>query len=170
LAEADVVAMAEAPDGRLALGLVGRGAVILDVPPNWFQRSPKSPAQSEPWEAPGSFEGRFSDQAVVIRTCRSPSERGAAESQELALAGLKARLASAVLAGKPRVHLGEECAFDRRPDLGIYATDADSLEAPMLAVLRKSPLWPELGVAKRYGPPGSRTVEVKACGTAGEKK
>jgi hypothetical protein len=170
LAEADVVAMAEAPDGRLALGLVGRGAVILDVPPNWFQRAPKSPAQPEPWEAPGSFEGRFSDQAVVIRTCRSPSERGAAESQELALAGLKARLASAVLAGQPRVHLGDECAFDRHPDLGIYATDADSLEAPVLAVLRKSPLWPELGVVKRYGPPGSRTVEVKACGTAGDKK
>jgi hypothetical protein len=68
------------------------------------------------------------------------------------------------------VHLGDEYAFDRRPDLGIYATDADSLEAPVLAVLRKSPLWPELGVAKRYGPPGARTVEVKACEKAGDKK
>ena len=68
------------------------------------------------------------------------------------------------------MHLGEECAVDRRPDLGIYGTEADSLEAPVLAVLRKSPLWPELGVAKRYGPPGSRTVEVKACEKAGDKK
>ena len=75
-----------------------------------------------------------------------------------------------MLAGKPRVHLGDETAFDRRPDLGIYATDADSLEASVLAVLRKSPLWPELEVAKRYGPPGSRTVEVRACEKAGEKK
>jgi hypothetical protein len=30
--------MAEAPDGGLALGLTGRGAVMLDVPTNWFQK------------------------------------------------------------------------------------------------------------------------------------
>ena len=163
LAEVDVVAMAEAPDGQLALGLVGRGAVILDVPPKWLQRAPKSPVQLEPWEKPGSFEGRFSDQAVLIRPCRSPADRGEADSRELAFAGLKTQLAGAVLAANPRVHLGEEVTLDRRPDVGIYGTDANSLEAPVLAILRKSPLWPELGVVKRYGPPGSRAVEVKAC-------
>jgi hypothetical protein len=163
LAEADVVAMAEAPDGRLVLGLVDRGAVILDVPPKWFQRAPKSPAQLEPWEAPQSFEGQFFDQAIVVRTCRSPAQREAADSRELALEGLKSQLAGAVLAGNPRVHLGEESALDRRPDVGVYGADADALEAPVLAILRKNPLWPELGVVKRYGPPGSRTVEVKAC-------
>jgi hypothetical protein len=68
------------------------------------------------------------------------------------------------------VHLGEECALDRRPDIGIYGTDADSLEAPVLAILRKSSLWPELGVAKRYGSPGSRTVDVKACEPGSDKK
>jgi len=170
LAEADVVAMAEVSDGRLALGLAGRGAVILDVPPKWFQRETKSPAQPESWEAPRSFEGRYSDQAVVIRTCRSPADRGAADSRELAFAGLKTQLADAVLDANPRVHLGEECAFDRRSDIGIYGTDVDALEAPVLAILRKSPLWPELGVAKRYGPPGSRTVDVKACDPAGDKR
>jgi hypothetical protein len=170
LAEADVVSMAEAPDGRLALGLVGRGAVLLDVPSKWSQRAPKTPAQFESWEAPRAFEGRFSDQAVVIRTCRSPAERGTADSQELAVAGLKTQLAGAVLEANPRVHLGEESALDRRPDIGIYGTDADSLEAPVLAMLRKSPLWPELGVAKRYGPPGSRTVDVKTCEPGGNKK
>ena len=170
LAEADVVAMAEAPDGRLALGLVGRGAVILDVPPKWFQRAPKSPAQLEPWEQPRSFEGRFSDQAVLIRACRSPAEREAARSQELAFAGMKTQLAGAVLAENPRVHLGEESVLDRRPDVGIYGTDANSLEASVLAILRKSQLWPELAVVKRYGPPGSRTVDVKACEAAGDKK
>jgi hypothetical protein len=170
LAEAEVVAMAEAPDGRLALGLVGRGAVLLDVPPKWFERPPKLPVQPDPWEAPRSFEGHFSDQAIVIRTSRTPAERGAADSQELALAGLKTQLAGAVLAGNPRVHLGEECAFDRRPDVGIYGTAADSLEAPVLAIVRKSPLWPALGVVKRYGPPGSRTIEVKACAPTGDKK
>jgi hypothetical protein len=61
------------------------------------------------------------------------------------------------------MHLGEECALDRRPDIGIYGTDADTLEAPVLAALRKSPLWPELAVVKRYGPPGSRTVDLKTC-------
>jgi hypothetical protein len=170
LAEADVVAMAEAPDGRLALGLMGRGAVILDVPPKWLQRAPKSPAQPESWETPRSFEGRFSDQAIVIRPCRSSAEHGAADSKELAFAGLKTQLAGAVLEANPRVHLGEECAIDRRPDIGIYGTDVDSLEAPVLAMLRKSPLWPELGVVKRYGPPGSRTIDVEPCEPAGDKK
>ena len=163
LAEADVVAMAETPDGQLALGLAGRGAVILNVPPKWLQRALKSPVQLEPWEKPRSFEGRFSDQAVLVRTCRSPTEREAARSQEAAFEGLKTQLAGAVLAENPRVHLGEESALDRRPDVGIYGTDADSLQEPVLAILRKSSLWPELAVVKRYGPPGSRTVEVKAC-------
>jgi hypothetical protein len=170
LAEADVVAMAEAPDGQLALGLVGRGAIILDVPPKWFQRAPKSPVEPETWEKPRWFEGRFSDQAIVMRTCQPRSEREAARKQELAFAGLQAQLAATVLAENPRVHLGEEVALDRRPAVGIYGTDANSLEAPVLALLRRSPLWPELGVVKRYGPPGSRTVEVKACATAGENK
>lgn len=170
LAEADVVSMAEAPDGRLALGLVGRGAVLLDVSSKWSQRAPKTPAPHESWEAPRAFEGHFSDQAVVIRICRSSAERGDADSRELAFEGLKTQLAGAVLEANPRVHLGEESALDRRPDIGIYGTDVDSLEAPVLAMLRKSPLWPELGVAKRYGPPGSRTVEVKPCEAGGDKK
>ena len=170
LAEADVVGMAEAPDGRLALGLVGRGAVILDVPAKWFQHTPKASAPLEPWEAPRSFEGRFADQAVVIRTCQPCTERAAILSQELAFDGLKAQLASGVLEGNPRVHLGEECALDRRPDVGVYGPDAGSLEAPVMAILRKSPLWPELAVVKRYGPLGSRTTDLKTCESAGDKK
>ena len=170
LAEAEVVAMAEAPDGRLALGLVGRGAVFLDVPPKWFQRAPKSAPQLESWEVPRSFEGRTSDQAVVIRTCRSPAARGAADSRERAFEGLKTQLAGAVLEANPRVHLGEEWALGRRSDIGMYGTDADALEAPVLAMLRRSPLWSELAVAKRYGPPGSRTVDVKTCEPGGDKK
>ena len=170
LAEADVVAMAEAPDGRLALGLVGRGAVILDVPPNWFHRPPNLPTVLDPWDAPQSFESHFSDQAVVIRNCQPRSKHAVAGSTELAFDGLKAQLAGAVLEGKPRIHLGEECTLDRRPDVGVYGPEADSLEAPVLAVLHKSPLWPELGVVKRYGPPGSRTVDVKTCGPSAEKK
>jgi hypothetical protein len=75
-----------------------------------------------------------------------------------------------MLEGKPRMHLGEEGALDRHPDVVVYATDADSLEAPVLAILRRSPLWPELGVSKRYGPPGSRTVQVKTCDPSAEKK
>lgn len=40
----------------------------------------------------------------------------------------------------------------------------------MLALLRKSPLWPELGVVKRYGPPGARTVDLKTCEPSAAKK
>jgi hypothetical protein len=169
LAEAEVVSIAEAPDGRLALGLVGRGAVFLDVPPKWFQRAPKSTPQFESWDVPGPFEGRHSDQAVVIRTCRSPAAREAADGREQAFEGLKAQL-GAVLEANPRVHLGEECALGRRPDIGIYGIDADALESPVLAMLRRSPLWSELAVVKRYGQPGSRTVDVKTCEPGGDKK
>jgi hypothetical protein len=170
LAEADVVAMAEAPDGRLALGLAGRGALMLDVPPNWFQRLPKMPSKPEPWEAAGAFEGHFSDQAIVIRACQPRGKHAVAGSKEPDLGGLEMQLAGALLEANPRVHLGKECALDRRPGVGVYGTDADSLEAPVLALLHRSPLWPELGVVKRYGPRGSRTVEVKACEPAAEKK
>ena len=170
LNESDVVALAEVPDGRLALGLVGRGAMILDIPPNLFQRPPKLPTGLEPWEAPRSFEGRFLDQAVVIRACPTRSKRPAARSEEQAFEGLKMQLAGTVLQGNPRVHLGEEWALDRRPDVGVYGADADSLEAPVLALLRKSPLWPELGVVKRYGPPGARTVDLKTCEPSAAKK
>jgi hypothetical protein len=163
LAEAEVVAMTEAPDGRLALGLVGRGAVILDVPTHWFQQAPPSPPARAAWEAVGAFEGSFADQAIVIQTCQHPTEREAAKIQALALEGLVAQLSAAVLEPNPRVHLGEEPALDRRPDLGIYGPEADKLEASVLAVLKKSPLGPELGVVKRYGPPGSKTVDVKPC-------
>jgi hypothetical protein len=169
LAEAEVVSMSEAPDGRLALGLVGRGAVFVDVPPKWLQRAPKSSPQFESWDLSRSFEGRYSDQAVMIRTCRAPIARGAADSRELAFEGLRAQL-GAVLEANPRVHLGEECALGRHPDIGIYGTDADALEEPVLAILRKSPLWSELAVAKRYGQPGSRTVDVKTCEPGGDKK
>ena len=170
LAEADVVAMAEAPDGRLALGLAGRGAVMLDVPPKWFQRLPKMPTKPEPWEAAGSFEGRFADQAIVIRACQSRSKHAVTGSKEPDLAGAGDATGRRGAGKDSRVHLGKECAFDRRPDVGVYGTDADSLEASVLAVLRRSPLWPELGVVKRYGPQGSRTVDVKACQPAEEKK
>ena len=78
------------------------------------------------------------------------------------------QLADAVLAANPRVHLGDEPALDRRSDLGVYAVEADKLAASVLASLRKSPLWPELGVVKRYGPPGSRTVELKSCPKSGD--
>jgi hypothetical protein len=170
LSEAEVVSMAEAPDGRLALGLVGRGAVFLDVPPKWLQRAPKLSPQLEFWQVTRSFEGHHSDQAVVVRSCRPSAARGAADSRELAFEGLKTQLAGAVLEANPRVHLGEECALGRRPDIGIYGTDADRLEVPVLAVLRKSSLWSELAVAKRYGPPGSRSVDVKTCEPGGDKK
>ena len=136
---------------------------MLDVPTNWFQKAPNVPPAKQPWEAPRAFEGRFSDQAIVLRICQPRTEPEAIKSQAQAFDALKAQLTSAVLEPNPRVHLGEEPTFDRRPDLGIFGPDADKLEEPVLAILRKSPLQSELGVSKRYGPPGSRRVEVKPC-------
>lgn len=160
LAHADVVAMAEAPEGGLAVGLAGRGVVILDVP-----RKGEAPAKPklESWDEPGSFEGRYADQAIMIRTCKQVTDPTALLEQAQALDGLKAQLADAVLGGDARVHLGDEAALDRRPDLGVYGPEIDKLEGSVVATLKKSPLWNDLGVSKRYGPRGSRSVEVKTC-------
>jgi hypothetical protein len=149
--------------------LAGRGAVFLEVPAQWFVRAAKPPPAEDPWDTRRAFEGRFADQAIVVRFCQAAGVRVAAGSTA-SWDGLKVQLADAVLAGDPRVHLGEEATLDRRSDLGIYAIEADKLEAPVLASLRKSPLWPELGVVKRYGPPGSRTVDVKGCAKPGDSQ
>lgn len=160
LAEADIVTMAEAPDGRLALGLAGRGAVLVDVPANWdVPAKPKLDA----WDEPGRFAGQYADQAMVIRPCKPAVERAALQAQTQAFETLKTQLAAAMLGGNPRIHLGDEAALDRRADLGVYGPEVDKLEAPVVAVLKKSPLWNELGVSKRYGSRGSRSVDVKTC-------
>jgi hypothetical protein len=160
LAEADIVSMAEAPDGRLALGLAGRGAVMIEVPAQW--NVPGKPTL-DPWDGPSSFEGKFTDQAMVIRPCKPVVERTAVQEQAQAFDGLKTQLAAAVLSGNPRVHLGDEPALDRRPDLVVLGPEVDKLEASVVAILKKSPLWADLGVSKRYGPRGSRMVDVKTC-------
>jgi hypothetical protein len=159
LAEADIISMAEAPDGRLALGLSGRGAMLLDVPRQFpVQFQPPAP-ELQPWEVAREHEGLASDQAIVVRVCKTGGDK-----QEQAMRKLRAALAAAVLAGAPRLHLGEELVYDSRADLVLYAPDAEKAEAAALPVLRASPLWPELRVFKRYGPPGSRVADSKTCG------
>jgi hypothetical protein len=160
LAEADIVTMAEAPDGRLALGLAGRGAVMVEIPAKWD--TPAKPT-IDPWDGEGSFEGHFADQAIVIRPCKAAAERAALQDQVQAFEGLKTLLVAGVLKGNPRIHLGDECALDRRADLGVYGPEVDKVEAGVVAALKKSPLWNDLGISKRYGPRGSRSVDVKTC-------
>jgi hypothetical protein len=160
LAEAEIVSMAESSDGRLALGLAGRGAVVVEVPAKWDD--PGKPTH-DPWDAPGGFEGQFTDQAMVIRPCKPAIEQAAQQEQAQAFDGLKTQLAAAVLSGNPRIHLGDEAALNRRPDLVVYGPEVDKLEGPVVATLKKSPLWNDLGVSKRYGPRGNRIIDVKTC-------
>ena len=45
----------------------------------------------------------------------------------------------------------------------VLGPEVEKLEGPVVATLKKSPLWADLGVSKRYGPRGSRMVDVKTC-------
>ena len=70
LADTEVVALAEAPDGRLVVGLAGRGAVFLTIPSGWIQRPPDPQVVSPPWETTQAHEPAFEDRGIVPRPCR----------------------------------------------------------------------------------------------------
>jgi len=121
----------------------------------------QTPAQLESWEAPERSKVAFRSSGCHT-DCRSSAERGAADSEELAFAGLRTQLAGAVLEANPRVHMGEECALGRRPTFGIYGTDADSLEGGA-GDATQEPAVARAGCRQTLRPPGSRTSRVKPC-------
>jgi hypothetical protein len=159
LADTQVVAMAECPDGRLAIGTADRGVLFLSIPQGWFQRPPDAQAKQEPWEATRPHEPLFVDRSVVLEPCRGKTGQLSDAAMGELLASL--REAARKLGGRTRVEMEEQ--FEGRPDIAVRGADADRLWQAVQPVLEKGSFKGKLSVKKRFGPPGANSVEVMSC-------
>jgi hypothetical protein len=159
LADTRVVALAEAPDGRLVIGLEDRGAVFLTIPQGWFQR-PSEPATTLPsWERVHEHEPSYLDRSVVIRECQG---KGGQISDEVA-GTLLAQLRKFAETKEPRVRVGLEEVFEGHPDLVVRGGEPDAIAEGVLPILEKLGPKARWSVHKRLGSRGSHIVEVKGC-------
>jgi hypothetical protein len=159
LADTQVVAMAESPDGRLIIGTADRGTIFLTIPPRWFQRPPDQPANPEAWNATRPHEPLWSDRSVVLQACRGK----ASQISDAAMAEIIASLREVAqrLGGRARVEL--ELQFEGRPDIALRGTDLDALWEAVEPLLEKTAFRGKFAVRKRFGPPGSDSVQVVVC-------
>lgn len=162
LADTQVAAMAEAPDGRLVIGTADRGTVFVSIPPGWFQRPSEGAPSEEAWEVARPHEPLFVDRSVVVRSCPGKgAQLGDAAAADL-IAGL--REVAQRLGGRTRVELEEQ--FEGRPDIAVRGADAETILQGARPLLDKPAFKDKLSVQKRFGAPGSDSVEVTACPTA----
>jgi hypothetical protein len=159
LADTRIVAMAEAPDGRLVIGLEDRGAVFVTVPPGWFQRAAVPPPALPSWERTHAHEPSYLDRGLVLRECRSK----AGQVPDSVTAGLMAALREVAEAKGPRVRAGFEEAFEGHPDIVIRGSEPEMLAEAVLPLVEKLSGKARWSVLKRFGPRGSDMVELKAC-------
>ena len=159
VADTRVVVLAEAPDGRLVIGLEDRGAVILTIPQGWFQRPPETPTELPSWERTHPHEPSYLDRGLVIRECRAK----AGQAPDAASGALVAGLRELAEAQGPRVRVGFEENFEGRPDVIIRGADPEVLAVGALPLVDKLSGKARWSVFKRFGPRGSDTIEVRAC-------
>jgi hypothetical protein len=159
LADSEVVALAEAPDGRLVIGLKGRGAVFLTIPQGWFQRPPDPSATLATWEATQAHEPAFQDRGIVLRPCRGKNGQFTDGITGALLADLRALVGSL----GPRVRIELEETFEGKPDIAVRGAEPEKLLEGVLPLLGKPGSKAKVSVLKRFGPRGSAAVEVKSC-------
>jgi hypothetical protein len=157
LSDTQIATMAESPDGRLVIGTADRGSVFVTIPPGWFQRTVEEPIGEEPWEAARPHEPMFVDRSVVLGSC--PGK----QISDTAMTDLIASLRSFTqrLGGRTRVELEEQ--YEARADIAVRGADLEAILEGVQAVLAKSALKDKLSVQKRFGAPGSDSVEIAAC-------
>ncbi len=158
-ADSEVVALAEAPDGRLVVGLAGRGAVFLTIPQGWFQRPPDPPAPLATWEATQANEPAFQDRGIVLRPCRGKNGQFTEGITSALLEDLRALVGSL----GPRVRIEFEEAFEGKPDIVVRGAEPEKLLQGVLPLLGKPGSKAKVSVLKRFGPRGSAAVEVRSC-------
>jgi hypothetical protein len=159
LADTQLVAMAESPDGRLVIGTADRGTLFLTVPPGWFQKPPDGPEHPEAWDDTRPHEPLWSDSSVVLQAC--PGEAG--QISDAAAGDLLARLRELAerLGGRARVE--HEVQFEGRPDIALRGVDLDPTLQAVAPLLERAAFKGKLALQKRLGPPGSETASVVAC-------
>jgi hypothetical protein len=158
LADTRVLALAEAPDGRLVIGMEDRGAIFLTIPPGWFQRPPEPPAVVPSWERTHPHEASYLDRCLVLRACR-----GKSAVSDAATAALLARLHEMTQAKGTSVRIGFEEVFEGRPDIVLRGAEPAALAEGVLPIVEQLSGKGRWTVLKRFGPRGSESVELKAC-------
>ncbi len=158
-ADTRVVALAEAPDGRLVVGLEDRGVVFLTLPEGWLAGPPELRSMAAPWEAARAHEPAHADPSLVLRLCRAPA-KGAAPDP--AVQALVAELRAHAGAAEARTRVEIEIAFEGMPDFAVRGSRLDKLESGVLPLLAKHPKAP-VAAWRREGPRGAPAVQIKHC-------
>jgi hypothetical protein len=156
LADTRVVALAEAPDGRLIIGSEDRGTVFLTIPPGWFRNGESLPPPPV-WDSVHSHEPLYADPSIVLRAC---PDKGAQGPEGDALVAALRDLARAQ-GGRTRVE--QEEVFDGRADLALRGSEVKPLLDAVLPLVEKLDSKRRFRVLKRFGPRGADAVEVRAC-------
>jgi len=159
LADTEVVAMAESPDGRLVIGTADRGVVFLGIPQGWFQKPADENPSAEPWEASRPHEPLFGDRSVVLQPCGGK----AGQLSDAFMGELVASLRGVTqrLGGRARVELEDQ--YDERPDVAVRGADPEVVLRAVQPFLDKPAFKGKFKVHKRFGAPGSDSVEVVSC-------
>jgi hypothetical protein len=159
LADTRIVAMAEAGDGRLVLGLEDRGTVFLTFPEGWLNRPPELPGAPVAWESTRPHEPLYQDGSLVLRGCR---ESGG-PVPEMVTGALLADLRGYAESAAGRVRVGMEAAFEGRPDIVVRGADPEKLLEGVAPLLAKHAAKARFAVWKRQGPRGSESIQVRFC-------
>jgi hypothetical protein len=159
LADTRVVAMAEATDGRVVVGLEDRGTLFLTLPPGWLDRPAQLPSVAAAWESTRVHEPAYSERALVLRECR---ERGGPMSDAVA-ATLLADLRTRARSIDPRVRVGTEAAFEGHPDMVLRGAEPERLLEALGPVLGKQGGKARVSAWKREGARGSQLIELRSC-------
>ena len=161
LGDARVVAMAEAPDGRLVLGMKTRGVIFLTLPEAWLGRPPELPGAPVPWEATRPHEPSSEDGSLVLRPCRQKRS----PPPEAAVSALLGDLRGYAETAGGRVRVVTEAVFEGPPDIVVRGADPTQLLDKVTPLLAKHGAKVQLAVWKRRGARGSEAVQVRFCGS-----
>jgi len=160
LDDARVVAMAEATDGRLVLGLENRGAVFLTLPDGWVDRSPDLPRSPLPWEATRPHEPSHREPSLVLRECQDK----AGLVPESTLKTLIGDLRGFAETSRPaNVRVETEATFEGHPDIVVRCPEPETLQDGIVGILGKLGLKGRYALWKRRGPRGSDAVQIRYC-------
>ena len=159
LADASVVAMAEAADGRMVIGLEDRGVILLTLPEGWLNRPPEFPSASVPWESRRPHEPSYQDASVVLHECQDKSGGVPASLANSLVADLRGRGKTA----ESHFRVVREVVFEGHPDIVVRGRDADKLLAEVTPILGKYGSKARFSVWKRQGARGSTSTQVKMC-------
>jgi hypothetical protein len=154
-----VVAMAEAPDGRMVLGLEDRGTIFLTMPPGWLDRPPEFPGAPVPWEGTRPHELSYTDGSLVLRPCR----QNGALAPEAAVSALLGDLRGYAETADVRLRVRTEAVFEGRPDLVVRGADPNQLLGGVTPIIAKHAAKVPVAVWKRQGARGSDLVQVRFC-------